>query len=537
MTDRLQSFARVLRLVAAAVLTASAVQAQTLRFTEVKPISATQVRVTATGASPNPVVLEGSSSFGGWTTITTFPANTSPMIYTDNTTIRNRAYRLRSGGATPQPEPQPQPQPLTDLATFPNRVFPSPEGFQTVQYGGDGRLGLIVWKDTSLIYRERNTSGGWNEQVINNSGRTFSRITGFNYWGPREEYRFQPSAGLVFDSASRPHVFMVSGRTVVHYSRNNSGAWTQTEVISNTQANGDLEVLEVGIGANDAFHLGALTVGPSRNLTYGSNKNGSWSWTKVSDVTDAAPTYWAPPFAPRWLSMAVDSSNNAHFAFRSSMDLSHHPQGYPRAYSVLKYATSRDGFAHRVVSTPVDSSGEAANGASIAIAPDGKPSIVSWYDERAETGSAQESYMFFHQPDAAGNWSKSLVNRTADGYVAGDGNKGTGFSPYLRYDSRGRAHILFMDHAGEHFAVVGQQEYAGNVRHAWWNGSSWSFETVFRQTNPLAQQAVYPAFAMSPNGSELAVTVLQRDSTWVMQPYPPIATSTYTFRFFTKPLL
>lgn len=531
MTDRLQSIARILRVSAAAVVASAAVQAQSLRFTEVAQVSPTQVRVTATGSSANPVVLEGTTDFQSWTTVTTFPANTSPMTYTDNTGTR-RSYRLRSGTA-----PAPTPQTLPDLASFQNRVFPAPEGFETVQYAADGKLGFIVWKDTGLIYRERNTAGGWTEQTIDNGGRVFTPITGFNYWGPREEYRFQRSAGLVFDSFSKPHVFIVSGRNVAHHTRNAAGAWTLSETISNNQANGDIEVLEVGVGPNNVFHLGALTVGSSRNLTYGSNKNGTWTWSKVSDVTDAPPTYWAPPFAPRWLSMAVDSSNFAHFAFRSSMDISNHAAGYPRAYSTLKYAHNKNGgWAHQVVQTPVDISGEAANGASIAIAADGKPRIVSWYDERADTGSAQESYLYFHQQDGAGNWVKSLVNRTADGYVAGDGNKGTGFSPYLRFDSRGRAHILFMDHAGEHFDVVGQQEYAGNVRHAWWNGSSWSVETVFRQTNPLREQAVYPAFAMSPNANEMAVTLLQRDSTWRLQPFPPIATSTYTFRFFTKPL-
>lgn len=183
---------------------------------------------------------------------------------------------------------------------------------------------------------------------------------------------------------------------------------------------------------------------------------------------------------------------------------------------------------------PRDLSGEAANGASIAVGANNKPYIVIWYDERADTGSAQESRLYFHQQDASGNWSSSVVLDKADGYIAGDGNKGTGFAPYLRFDATGRAHILFEDHAGEHFGNIGQQEYAGSLRHACWNGSAWQVETVFQQTAPLQQEVVYPAFAIS--GNELAVTLLQRDTQWNYSSFPPLSNSKYYLRFFTRPL-
>ena len=135
---------------------------------------------------------------------------------------------------------------------------------------------------------------------------------------------------------------------------------------------------------------------------------------------------------------------------------------------------------------------------------------------------------------ANGNWSSDIIFQSPDGYAAGDGPKGTGFSPQLRYDQSGRAHILFLDHAGEHFSNIGQQEYAGNLRHAWFNGSSWSVETVARQTNPLQQQIVFPTFAMS--GNEMAVTYMERNTQWNLSSFPPLANSQYYFRFLTKPL-
>ena len=142
--------------------------------------------------------------------------------------------------------------------------------------------------------------------------------------------------------------------------------------------------------------------------------------------------------------------------------------------------------------------------------------------------------MYYHQPDGNGNWSSTVIATSPDNYVAGDGPKGTGFSPSLRFDARGRAHIVFLDHAGEHFGGIGQQEYAGNVRHGWWNGNSWSFETLYSQTAPLQQEAVYPAFALSQN--ELALTFLQRDTQWNLGSFPPLSNSKYYFRFLTRSL-
>jgi hypothetical protein len=319
----------------------------------------------------------------------------------------------------------------------------------------------------------------------------------------------------------------------VHYARN--GSWATVETISAPLANADLAVLEAAIGPNNTVHFAALSSGSPRNLTYGTNRGGQWKWSTISTVTDPPLTYWAPPFAARWLAMDVDSHNVAHIAFRSSLDLTYDSAGHPRAYSELKYASSASGqWTTTIVSKPRDISGEAANGASIAIGPDDKPRILSWYDERADTGSAQESRLYFHQQDAGGNWNASIVVSQADGYIAGDGNKGAGFSPYLRFDPNGVAHIVYLDHAGEHFNNIGQQEYAGNVRHAWWNGSGWSFSTLFQQSAPLKQEAVYPAFAVSRD--EIAVAVLERDTQWNYSSYPPLSPSKYYFRFFTKAL-
>jgi hypothetical protein len=508
--------------------TISATRAQELRITGVAPAPNEKVIVTGTGSSTGSVDLQGSSDFRNWTKLQTFPPGAA-VIFTDSRSA-GRFYRLTSGSGS-----NPLPTSLPDLGELMNRVFPAPESLSTVQYAPNGDLAYIAWRDQSLVVRERN-SGAWTESVLNNNGNVFSMLTQFTFGGPRQDYAFQPSAAIVYDSQSRPHVYQASGTSIIHYAKNGA-AWSEVERIDDPQANAAIAVLEVVIGAGDVVHFAALSAGAPRNLTYGSNRGGSWNWTGISSVSDADPYYWAPPFAPRWLSMAIDGNNAAHIAYRSSMDITRDDAGHPRAYSVLKYASNRSGSwqTDQVVQTPADPSGEAANGASIAIAPDGQPRIISWYDERADSGSAQESRLNWHQQDASGNWSSDIIQNSPDGYAAGDGPKGTGFSPQLRYDQSGRAHIVFLDHAGEHFSNIGQQEYAGNLRHAWWNGSGWSVETLARQTNPLEQQMVFPTFAIS-NNNELAVTYLERNTQWNLSSYPPMANSRYYFRFLTKPL-
>jgi hypothetical protein len=502
---------------------ASSVKGQDLRIIGVTRLENGQIQVSASGSSPNPVDLQASSDLSSWSTIQTLSANHGSLVFTDSMSAGERIYRLHT---------TPAPTQLADLADSPNRVFEAPEGFNTIQYAPNGTLGFIAWRDRDLILRERSANGTWSEQTVDSLGNVFKMLLVFDFSGPREDYRFQPSSALAYDSASRPHIFQVNGKSIIHYTRNGNGAWAEAERIGDPYANADLSVLEAAIGPNDVIHFTALCAGSPANLAYGSNRSGQWSWSSIASVTSAALTYWAPPFAARWLSMAIDSRNNAHLAFRTSMDLTTDAFGHPRAYSLLKYASNVSGqWQTALVLAPFDNSGEAANGASIAIGSDDKPRIASWFDERGDGGSAQESRLYYHQLNGDGSWVSSVVATAPDGYSAGDGPKGTGFSPQLRFDNRGNAHILFLDHAGEHFGGIGQQEYAGNLRHGWWNGSGWSFETLARQTSPLLQEIVYPTFAL--NGGELAVTYLQRDTQWNLTSYPPLSNSTYYFRFLT----
>ena len=231
--------------------------------------------------------------------------------------------------------------------------------------------------------------------------------------------------------------------------------------------------------------------------------------------------------------MAVDSQNAAHFVYRPSFDITRHPEGYPRAYTKLKYASNRNGsWQGGIVREPDDVSGEVGSGQSIAIGPNDRPAIASWYNERGDGGSAQWSRLQFYEMNDNGGWNRSEVISRPANYIAGDGEKGTGAYPYVRYDRSGRPHIVFTDHASEHFPF--QNEYAGNLRHAVRVNGDWSVDTVFEQTQPLQQQILFPAFAISD--SEISFIASERLTAWNTSVNPQVATSTYKFRFLSRPL-
>jgi hypothetical protein len=507
------------------VFTALAVQAGSVTLSRITRLPDGSAEMVVSGSASSPLVLQGTSDFKTWKDIQTFNLSGTPVTLKDPS-ASSQARRLYRVNASTQAIP------LPDLSGLQNRVFPAPEGADTIQFAPNGTLGYIVWRDQQLIYRERNASGAWSEQVVNSQGATFKPYLVFDFSAPREDYRFQPSAVLLFDGNSRAHIFQANGRGIDHYTQADGGQFSKTENINNPQADGSIDVLEGSVGPGNIFHFVALSSGSPRKLSYGSNSGGNWNWNFISTVGDPPLTYWAPPFAARWLGLAVDSNNRAHIVYRASLDLTYDSAGHPRAYSELKYASNASGSWNSVVvQRPRDLSGEAANGASIAIGSNNKPAIVSWYDERADTGSAEESRSYYHTLDGNGNWQSSVIATAPDGYVAGDGPKGTGFSPRLKFDDQGRAHVVFMDHAGEHFGGIGQQEYAGNLRHGWWNGSGWSFETLFRQSAPLQGELVYPAFAL--RGSELAVTFLERQTAWKYSSFPPLSASKYYFHFQT----
>ena len=459
-----------------------------------------------------PLVIEASSDLANWVSISTVPVSTAPTTVTDSQSANfaRRFYRARTD--TPV---------LPDLTQLSNSVFIAGEGFNTVQYALNGKLGFIIWRGENLVYRER-IGTAWTEQVIGRFGRVYTP-------GSREEYRFQPHAALLFDSQSRARVLWLSGSTVRHHIQQSSGSFTEATSISLASAGSSFSLFAAAIGAGDTLHIAVVGSQSNAAITYGSNKTGSWQWTLVTSVVGDPRGFFKQSFAPRWFSLAVDSQNAAHLTFCPEFKMPRGPEGYVKPNNELHYATDRGGSwtTQRIAWVP-DESGDAGQGASVAIGPNDQPAIAAWYNERFPTGSSDFCRLYYYTRDTSGNWTQQLVADSAAGYVAGDGNKGTGFAPCLRFDSRGRPNIAFCDDAAQHFPY--QNEYAGNLRHAWHDGTRWLTRTVYQQTAPLDRQVIYPA--MATMGNEMVFMGLDRH-TLVWSDY---RTAVSTYQFFFVPL-
>ena len=457
-------------------------------------------------------VVEASTDLVNWVSIQTNSPSALPFTLTDfqSGNFARRFYRVRSAGAL-----------LPDLAQFTNSVFMASEGFNTLQYAPNGKLGFIVWRGQDLVYRERNGTV-WSEQVIGAFGRTYVP-------GVSEEYRFQPQAALLFDSQSHAHVLRLNGASVAHHIQQNNGTFVTDTPISLSSQGNAFSLFSVAIGPGDKLHIALVPSQPSPPISYGSNKNGTWQWSVVTNVTGDPRGFLKQSFAPRWFSLAVDAQNNAHLTFCPQFVMGRSPEGYLRPYSTLFYASDRAGtWVTEKIADVADASGDAGAGASIAIGPDNQPAIAAWYNERFPTGSSLFCQLNYYHHDAGGAWSQQLVASTTAGYLAGDSDKGTGFAPYLRFDFYGRPNIAFCDDAAQHFPASGQNEYAGDLRHAYFDGSQWIVRTVYAQTNALDHQIVYPA--MATTGDRVVFIGLDRQTVWV-QPNYRIANSTYQFFF------
>jgi hypothetical protein len=465
-------------------------------------------------ASTQPTVVEATTNLLNWVPIQTNAASASPITITDAQSVNfpRRFYRVRNLGAN-----------LSDLGQTINSVFMAGEGFNAIQFAPNGRLGFIVWRGQDLVYRERNGTV-WSEQVIGAFGRTYSP-------GGLEEYRFQPQAALLFDSLSQAHILWLSGATVRHHIEQSDGHFVESTPISLSGVGSSFSLFSSAIGPGDKLHLAVVGSQSNAAISYGSNKNGSWQWSTVTNVIGDPRGFLKQSYTPRWFSMAIDSQNNAHLTFCPQFALPIGPEGYLRPYDQLRYASNRGGnWINEVVADISDLAGDAGAGASIAIGPDDQPAIAAWFNKRYQTGSSLYCLLNYHTRVSAGNWSQQTIASTTAGYIAADTDKGAGFAPYLRFDSSGRPNIAFCDDASQHFPTSGQNEYAGDLRHAYFDGNQWVIRTVFAQTAPLDHQVVYPA--MATLGNEIVFMGLDRQTVW-QQPDYRIATSTYQFFYVT----
>ena len=380
------------------------------------------------------------------------------------------------------------------------------QGFNSIQYNPVTRqLTQIVWMETTdqfeLLYLAREPNGTWSQELIIESDSG--------------SYTWSSPAQLLYTSDGTPRIFLVDpddDDLINHYQRE-AGGWQQVEVITIPDEPAfdfwaETLYVTAAVGPNDCFHIAVVTEdSPLARIAYGTNKDGTWQWDPVvyPENTDVPSYYFMPK--PRYLSLAVDSANAAHISYTPNFEREMNPSG-DRLFSELAYATNKSGsWTTEVVFSPPDNSADAGLGACVAIDPNGQPAIASFFVERASTGSAQFSRLYYHTPKPGEGWDSQIIVSSPDGYAAGDGAYFTGCAPYLLFDSQGQPHIAFSDYAGQHFSVSGGEEFAGQIRHVFYDSTQWNVATVYDQTDPIRNQMFYPAMAIS--STELAFTGLK----------------------------
>ncbi|MFO0799856.1 MAG: VCBS repeat-containing protein [Gemmataceae bacterium] len=387
-------------------------------------------------------------------------------------------------------------------------IIPAGE-FNWTQYAPTGELAQLVWDGQTLVYRTRAASQWFDTPVA-----TATTFTQGQYDTRDAVQKASQSAQLVFTNDGTPHVLFLdqawngSGngfQTVIRHYARTGGAWQQVETISTPWlSTWGPSNLVAEAGANNSLHLmfaetytAATGVGNSGSgiLWYATNKNGGWAFDRVADTADLKQEIWftGGRWAPRYLSMAIDSRNNAHVTYTPQFYIA---GAFSTVYSELRYASNSSGtWRSEVVQQPSDGTADAGLGASVAVSPAGQIAIAHYYVERYPTGSPEWSKLVYSTRNANGTWAHQNVATAPDGYVAGDGAKFTGFAPQLYFDSAGRANVVFSDEAGEHLPVTYANEVAGQIRLATLSGGRWQLKTVYRQSNPLANQLLYPVAA------------------------------------------
>ena len=365
--------------------------------------------------------------------------------------------------------------PATNSVTIPSTTF------QALKMTPGGQPAMIIghYADTSLKYWERRPNGEWLIENVTDMS--------YNISSPPLSI---PWSGLFFTPGGTPLVLTHSGDI---YSRID-GIWSVRQT-TGLRPFFVAPMADAVMGADGSLHtLSGGFWGDVMEYGYLPADGTVWEQSTIGIYADG--NYFHQASQPRFMAMAVDSNNKVHAVYTPKFKDDPVPGGAD-VHSELWYLTNKNGTwaTSKVYGPAAGTYGDAGLGASIAIRPDGKPAIASIYIARASTGSSFAENLLLHEQNNDGTWSSSTVASASDGYAAGDGARGTGFAPHLLYDTLGRPHITFTDFASQHFDG-GQDEFGGDLRHAWKNGTNWVFTTVFRQTDPIRNQFFWPNMAL-----------------------------------------
>src|SRR5262245_47527091 len=394
---------------------------------------------------------------------------------------------------------------LEDRTTPSGSQIPAGE-FNWMQYSPTGTLGQLIWDGQMLVYRTR-SGGAWHSENVARS----DDFTKLQYNSRDEMQTASQTAQLVYTADGVAHALFLEKQYrwqtndyqtfIRHYARTPVG-WRMVETIAPPwRSTWGPNNLVAAAGPGNSLHLtftettvAATAVGHfgTGNLWYATNKTGRWTFGKIAATADLNYDVWimGMRYAPRFLSLAVDKQGNAHVTYTPQFYIS---GAFGTVQSDLKYASNASGaWQSETVVAASDGSADAGLGASVAIAPNGTIAIASYFVDRYESGSPQSAVLLYSTRNADGTWTTVNAAITPDGYVGTDGAKFTGFAPQLSFDAQSRPTIVFSDEAGQHLPVSFSNEFAGQIRSATLVNGSWVMNTLFRQSDPLANQLSYP---------------------------------------------
>ena len=384
------------------------------------------------------------------------------------------------------------------------------DGTGTLHVDARGRISQIRWRhdpqaqpyENQLVYRERSIGGIWTETEV----------------GPPWDATW---ATLVVDSSNQPHVLLYDSELgVSHWVRDGSSFVLKDALGSASSSRPPFPSLghvAAAIGPDDVIHVVMSDEGRGL-IVYANDRGGLWQSETAAPADTAESSYFSFD-EPRFLSIAVDASGCPHITYGADFS------AFVRD-SKLHYANRCSGaWDDQVIQEPADGSGDGGLGASIAVAPGGAIQVAAFYVEAFASGSAQWSALRLLTRAEDGSWSSSEITRKPDKYAAGDGSIGTGFAPTLLYDDAGRTHIFFSDHASQHFPSAGSDEFAGQFRHAFFDGT-WHVATLRAQSMPVQNQLIRSAVVLYGDGIGAYAFLVRHDE---LAPNLSIESTTCTY--------
>lgn len=230
----------------------------------------------------------------------------------------------------------------------------------------------------------------------------------------------------------------------------------------------------------------------------------------VSDMSDFDDLIDYGAHQARNLGIAIDTIGNPHVIFSRGRFQTPIISGGKtigtEVRSSLNYATKTESGVWQqrtILQPPSGQFGDYGGlGASIAIAPNGSIGVAASIMPRARTGSPGVASLVY--TTITGNEMWRVVDSASAGYVMADGNLGTGLFPNLAFDGSSMAHIVYTDHAGQHFQDRGSKSFSGQVRYARQSpGAGWLRWTPIGSGGviPMDSQIFHPALAVRSDGT------------------------------------